>query len=439
MLTPSAKRLRVLVTGAYGFIGSHIVAALIAAGHDVVCAVRGARVDSRFPGLQAIACDMSRDTSFDTWLPRLANIDAVVNCAGILRETRDDRFQTVHVDAPVALYEACVVAEVRRVIQISALGSEDDGEFIASKHRGDERLAALPIDAIILRPSVVYSAHGSYGGTSLLRAMAALPGVIAVPDAAMKPCVQPIAAEDVALAVVAALSQPVSGTEILELIGPAPMSLADYLQTWRRWLGLRAARVWRVPTALVRIACGIGERLGQGPLGETMRTMLEHGNLGQPGALERMREHLNLVPRPLERALAEAPSHTQDRWHARLYFALPALRIALALLWVASGMVGWWLPAGAVTTAAAGGPLSTDASLVLARATASLDLLLGALCLLRWRPRWVLTGMLLMLVGYTAGIGTMWPTHWLDPLGGLMKNLPLMAAIVVLLATEDKR
>lgn len=55
--------MRVLVTGAYGFIGSHIVAALVAADHDVVCAVRGARLDSRFPGLRAVACDMSRDVT----------------------------------------------------------------------------------------------------------------------------------------------------------------------------------------------------------------------------------------------------------------------------------------------------------------------------------------------------------------------------------------
>ncbi|ULU25885.1 DoxX-like family protein [Dyella terrae] len=431
--------MRVLVTGAYGFIGSHIVAALVAADHDVVCAVRGARLDSRFPGLRAVACDMSRDVTPEVWLPRLDGIDAVVNCAGILREQRGDRFDTVHVQAPVALYQACLHAGVQRVVQISALGHADDGEFIASKHRGDEQLASMPLDATILRPSLVYSAHGSYGGTSLLRAMAALPGVIVVPRAAVAPCVQPIAAEDVALAVVASLARATQSVEILELVGPKAMGLAEYLQDWRRWLGLRAARLWLVPTALVRVACRVGERLGQGPLGETMQRMLEHGNLGQAGALERMHERLGLSPRTLQRALAESPSHVQDRWHARLYLALPLLRVTLALLWLASGVIGWMLSSDTVAASAQGGPLSPEATLMLARATATLDLLLGALCLLRWRPRLVLGGMLLMLLGYTIGIGMLWPMHWLDPLGGLLKNVPLMAAIAVLLLTEEKR
>ncbi|WP_426701798.1 DoxX-like family protein [Rhodanobacter sp. Col0626] len=65
--------------------------------------------------------------------------------------------------------------------------------------------------------------------------------------------------------------------------------------------------------------------------------------------------------------------------------------------------------------------------------------MLGVLCLLRWRPRVVLTLMLAMLVGYTLGIGILWPAHWLDPLGGLLKNLPLFGALVILLVTEERR
>src|SRR6476659_4142868 len=119
--------MRVLVTGANGFIGARVVAGLRDAGHAVVAAQRLALA------ADAIACDFARDIAAETWKPRLAGIDAVVNCAGILRETSGDTFARVHVDAPLALFRACAATGVRRVIQLSALGEAEDGEFIASK------------------------------------------------------------------------------------------------------------------------------------------------------------------------------------------------------------------------------------------------------------------------------------------------------------------
>lgn len=429
--------MRVLVTGAFGFIGSHIVAALVAGGHEVVCAARGARVDRRFPGIAAVACDMARDTREEDWRPHLAGIDAVVNCAGILRERRGEAFEDVHVRAPLALFRACATTGVRRVVQISAIGSPEDDAFVASKHRCDAGLAHLDLDWTVLRPSLVYSARGSYGGTSLLRALAALPGVLLLPGSGAQR-LQPVAAEDVGAAVVAALGRPEASRQVFELVGPDVLALRDYLRSWRRWLGLGPARVLHVPPALVRIATACGEWLGRGPLGETMRRMLERGNVGAAGAWEHARDRLGVAARPLTRALAEAPAQVQDRWHARLYLWLPLLRVSLALLWIASGLVGLLLPAGDVRAATSGidAPAGTLAA---ARIGGALDLALGALCLVRWRPRLVLGAMLLMLAGYTLGIGVLWPQHWLDPFGGLLKNLPLAAALAALLAVEERR
>jgi uncharacterized protein YbjT (DUF2867 family) len=430
--------MHVLVTGAYGFIGAHIVAALTAAGHEVVCAVRDARIDARFPEHRAIACDMAHDVRSEIWLPRLAGIEAVVNCAGILRERGADTYAAVHEQAPLALFHACVQAGVRRVIQVSALGHADDGEFIASKHRGDAALMALDLDWLVLRPSLVYSARGSYGGSSLLRGLAGLPGLLPLPGHGGQP-LQPIAAEDVGAAVVAALARPQVVRDVLELVGPSVLSLRDYLLAWRRWLGFGRAYTLAVPAPLVRLACMLGEHLSDGPLGNTMARMLERGNVGAAAASARLSERLGLAPRSLQRALAETPSHVQDRWHARLYFCLPLLRVSMALLWLGSGVVGWLTPTSDVIAAAPGSSLSAGSLLALARATASADLLLGALCLLRWRPRLVLGLMLAMLLGYTFGIGIAWPVHWLDPLGGLLKNLPLIAVLAILLVTEERR
>lgn len=430
--------MRVLVTGAYGFIGAHIVAALTAANYEVVCAVRGARVDSRFPGLKAVPCDLARDIQEEDWLPRLVGIGAVVNAAGILRESAKDTFAAVHEQAPMALFRACRQAGIRRVIQISALGDPSDGEFIASKYRGDSALAGLDLDWVILRPSLVYSARGSYGGTSLLRALAALPALLPLPSHGEQ-LLQPIAAEDVGLAVVAAIATPTGLREVVELVGPQVLSLHDYLLAWRRWLGFAPPRIIAVPSALVRIGALLGERMGDGPLGQTMARMLERGNVGAAGASARLQKLLRVTPRPLLRALDEAPSQVQDRWHARLYFLLPALRVSIALLWLGSGIVGWLTPMADIIAVTPDSTLPPAALVALARLTGSADLLLGVLCLLRWRPRIVLSLMLVMLFGYTVGIGSLWPVHWLDPYGGLLKNVPLMAALAILLATDDRR
>ena len=430
--------MRVLVTGAYGFIGAHISAALTEAGHEVICAVRSARVDARFPGLKAIACDMAKDVSIQDWLPRLAGIDAVVNCAGILRQSTAQTFRAVHEQAPLALFRACVQLAIRRVIQISALGDATDGDFIGSKHRCDNALADLDLDWLILRPSLVYSARGSYGGTSLLRGLCALPWMLPLPKKGDQR-VQPVAAEDVGKAVAAALAAPATARQTLELVGPQILSLRDYLLHWRRWLGFAPAHVVTTPGWLFMLAAACGERFGNGPLGLTMARMLERGNIGSAGSLQHLRDNLGVTPKPLARVLDESPSHVQDRWHARLYFLLPVLRIAVALLWLLSGVVGWLLPAQVITQAAPHNTMPAAAVIALARATATADLLLGVPCLLRWRPRLVLSLMLLMVCSYTVGIGILWPLHWLDPLGGLLKNLPLLVVLPILLATDERR
>ncbi|HTV83854.1 MAG TPA: SDR family oxidoreductase [Dyella sp.] len=430
--------MRVMVVGAYGFIGAHIVAALTAAGHEVTCAVRGARIDSRFPGLKAIACDMARDTRVSDWLPRLEHIDAVVNCAGILREDGANTFRAVHEDAPLALFRACEQRGIRRAIQISALGDPADGEFIASKHRGDAALSKLALDWLILRPSLVYSAYGSYGGTSLLRALASLPWVLPLPGKGEQP-LQPVSANDVGAAVAAALATPACARQVIEVVGPQVMPLRDYLLAWRHWFGFATPRIWNVSPVWVRIAAAIGERIGRGPLGQTISRMLDRGSVGSVGALAQMRDSLGLAPQPLAQVLRASPSHVQDRWHARLYFLLPLLRVSVALLWLGSGIVGWWLPETDVVPAASGHAIAPHLALWLARTTATADLLLGALCLLRWHWRWVLSLMLAMLLGYTVGIGTLWPAHWLDPFGGLLKNLPLIVALTMLIATDERR
>jgi len=211
----------------------------------------------------------------------------------------------LHVQGPLALAKACVDAGIRRFVQVSALGVPEDGRFIASKHAFDDALLALPLDAVVLRPSVVYAAAGSYGGTSLLRALAAFPGAQWLPGDGRWP-IQPVAAEDLAELVVAAAGGDATG--MFEVGGPSPMPLADYQAAWRRWLRIPGVRRVHVPISFVALQVWLWERLGSGPIGETMWRMLQRGNTTHEGAHARLHGQFGIAPRSLDEVLARYPA-----------------------------------------------------------------------------------------------------------------------------------
>lgn len=420
----------VLLLGAGGFIGAHLAAALQQAGWCVRHGVREAAPPDR------VRIDLMHWTSESDWLPLLEGVDAVVNAAGILRERAGQRFERIHHEAPLALARACVAAGVRDFVQVSALGEDGDGDFIASKHRFDRALAALPLRSVVLRPSVVYSTRGSYGGTSLLRALAALPGVLPLPgDGCWR--MQPMAAEDLGELVVRALDSEVQGS--FEVGGPEPITLRDYLRRWRAWLRLPPAIEVAVPVALVSAAVWCGERLGAGPMGETIWRMLRRGNVTSRGAWQQLQQAFGFAPRALDEVLAARPSQVQDRWHAQLHLLVPLLRFAVVLVFLVSAWVGFATPAATIEAMLEGSLLQSLAPVALARASAGFDLLLGLALALGWRPRLVVAMMLALVLGYTLAFGLALPAAWLDPLGGLLKNLVFIPALMLLWVLLDRR
>ena len=428
--------MRVLLTGAGGFIGSQVLTSLTKAGHEVVACTRSGSMKPA-GAIQSIACDFARDIDPQTWLPRLSGVEAVVNCAGILRECGADRFEQVHVETPLALFRACVIAGVRRVIQVSALGQPADTEFIASKHRADAKLAQLDLDWVVLRPSIVYSPDGSYGGTSLLRAMAALPGIIFVPGDGRQ-SIAPVSGPDLSTLIVQLLAVGTDSRRTFEVVGPETMSLESYLKTWRRWLGFREPRVIAVPSDLVAVAAWLGERFSTGPLGMTMYRMLMVGSTAEPATNAANSNSVGWRPRSLDEVLLECPSFVQDRWHARLYLPAVALRIALGFVWVASAVVGFVTPQQQIR-AILGAAGVVSGGVALDYFASGVDLILGVLLLIGWKVPATGLLMLLCLLVYTLFVGIALPSMWWEPFGGLLKNIALMPAVLVMMAVAGRK
>ena len=422
----------VLVLGGGGFIAGFIVAALRRAGHTVICAVPHPQADA--PDQRP--CDLTTIVHAHDAIDLLEGVDAVVNAAGILRETRGRPFDAVHYHGPLAVAQACVDKGIRNFVQVSALGTENDGAFITSKHRLDAALLTMDLDAVVLRPSVVYSTRGSYGGTSALRAHAAWPGVLLIPGTGEYE-IQPVAAEDLAGTVVGALQTPVSGS--FDVVGPEVITLGDYLRSWRSWLGFGRAMEMRIPERLVTFAAHAAEMLGRGPMGTTTWGMLINGNTAEPAAHARLESELGIAPRALRSVMESDPSQVQDRWHARLHALAPVLQIGLVMLMFLSALAGFLTSEEEIRSLVRGTAMESVYPVALARVAAITDLILG-LALMLFGPRTLVMAATFSLVAvYTAVFGILLPDLWLEPLGGMAKNLVVLPAIAALWVLGDKR
>ena len=107
--------MHILLTGATGFIGQTLHAALRAAGHQVHAGVSPRSAQAKLQPDQ-VPMDFARDTTPEAWLPRLQGMDAVVNAVGVLRDSPARPIDAVHQHTPCALFQACARAGVRRVV-----------------------------------------------------------------------------------------------------------------------------------------------------------------------------------------------------------------------------------------------------------------------------------------------------------------------------------
>jgi uncharacterized protein YbjT (DUF2867 family) len=432
--------MRVLVTGAYGLIGAACLTRLHRDGHALVGA--GRRIEEaqrRFPFADWRAADFNRLTTPEAWLDVIADVDAVVNCVGVLQDGVRDDVRRVQLDATVALFEACARTGIRRVIHISAVGATAAGptEFARSKGAAEDRLAALDLDWVILRPALVLSPM-AYGGTAMLRALAALPGIVAIVGADSR--LQVVASDDVARTVAFCLAPGAPARVRWDLAHPQLLTLAEIVAALRQWLGLRSARIVCIPPFLGRVIAGTADVLGwlgwRSPARSTALVMLAAGVVGEPAPWIAA---TGRAPMSLAQILAAQPASVQDRWFARLYPLKPLAIAGLALFWLASGIIGL----GPGRTAAMA--LLSDAGVpnpiaAVAEIGGSLaDIALGIAVTMRASARAALYGMLVVTGLYVVAASVLVPGLWLDPLGPLVKALPVVLASLFTLAILDER
>jgi uncharacterized protein YbjT (DUF2867 family) len=421
----------VLITGATGFIGSHVAAALADAGHEVRCAVRVCPprgMDSRFA---CVPADYTRDFDPGVWQRRLAGIDVTINAVGILREQGVQTFEALHDRAPRALFLACATAGVK-VVQISALGADDQAssKYHLSKKAADDALLASSNKAIVVQPSLVYGP----GGTSarLFNMMASLP-LIPLPGGGRQ-AIQPIHIDDLTQAVVQLVETERYLGQRVPLVGPEPLTLRRYLDELRRALGLGPAKFMHIPAALVDITAQIGQLSGRGLLDVDTWKMLQRGNTADPRAT---RQLLGREPKPVSEFTAWGAREL--RLSGLMEWLELVLRVSLAAVWLVAGVVSMGVyPVEDSYAMLARVGISGGLAPIALYGAAAMDIAfgLGTLFLRQRKLLWIAQVTLIVL--YTITITFYLPEFWLHPFGPLIKNLPILAIILLLYELEKR-
>ncbi len=399
--------MRVLIAGATGFIGARLAAALRARGHEVCGAARP-------------AADYSRALNPEEWTGLVAGMEVVVNAVGILRERGPQTFNALHDTAPRALFRACQAGGVRKVVQISALGADDAARsrFHRSKKRADDFLATLALDWVIVQPSLVFGPGGA--SARWFAMLAALPWVPLPGVGAQR--VQPVHIDDLTELLVRVVEDGSIRQTTIAAVGPRSVRLREWLGQLREQMGLAPARFVRVPLRMV-------------PLDRETLGMLERGNTAPADGIAAA---LGRRPRDIGEFIVDGE---QTALRARLDWLLPLLRGSIALVWIWSGVVS--LGAYPVSESLAlldragiRGALGPPALY----GAAALDLAFGvATLLMRRGRRWLWRAQLTTIVAYSAIVALRLPELWLHPFGPLIKNLPMLAAIALLLQLEERR
>jgi uncharacterized protein YbjT (DUF2867 family) len=430
--------LRILLIGASGLIGSAVAARLARDGHEIVAVGRGGGPAARrVPVDRWVRLDLRDATAPEAWLPHLAGVDAVVNCAGVLQDSSRDSPSRIHRDMPAALWRACEAAGVRRAIHFSALGVDRGGltAFSTTKREGEAALEASGLDWVILRPSVVVG-RAAYGGSALFRALASLP---VFPSPSEAGAVDVVQLDDVA-ETVARLIEPGAASRLaLDLAGPDRLAFAEVVGAYRRWLGWAPARRFAAPAWLMGIAYRAGDLIAwlgwRPPIRTTPGREIRRGATGDNRA---WREATGIEPQSLAAALAANPASVQERWFSRLYLLKPLALGTFALFWLLTGLISLgpgYQRAAYYMQVGGGGPLSEPS--VVAGALADIAVALG----IAWRPttKLALWAALGLSAFYIVAGTILLPALWADPLGPMMKIWPILALNLLCLAILDER
>lgn len=288
----------VAVVGATGFVGRAVVARLSEAGTSVIAISRTGRRLAEWPSnVSTRAADVATGRNVTA---ALEGAEAVVHLVAIPRESRGRTFAEVNVRGTQRVVEAAIEAGIRRVVHLSVLGVADDPKlrYLYSKWLGERVVRDSELDWVVLRPSLMFGPGDGFFRLVRTTLKWWSPGVVAIPGSG-DTRFQPLAVDDLAIAVERSLADADRAHQVYEIGGPDWVTYREIVEEVQRVTGMRRLKL-PMPIRLISGLTAVTDRiLPVFPVSHDQIASLQRPNFTDRDAFERA---FGVTPRPMDLA-----------------------------------------------------------------------------------------------------------------------------------------
>ncbi|MBB4257901.1 MULTISPECIES: SDR family oxidoreductase [unclassified Bradyrhizobium] len=434
----------ILVLGASGLIGRFVTDDLRARGFRALGVARSLSPAQKTSALDIELPILSLDATVLTRLLREHAVDVVVNCLGVLQDGPGSDTGAVHRDFVARLLAAITDSgRAIRLVHISIPGAAeaDRTAFARTKREAERLIAASGIAHAVLRPGFVV-APSAYGGSAMLRALAALP--LDLPDKEMATPFQPVSVEDISATIAWLTVRDIDDAAVKavswDLMQAEPVTMAGVIKQFRLAFGTAAWPPVAMPSFVLDLGAKIGDLanfLGwMPPMRSTAIAELRRGVRGDPSAWIAA---AGIAPKTLVDMIGRHPATVQDKWFARLFLVKPLIFASLVVFWLVSGFIALFVSyraAAGILTAHDFPPALVDPITI---GTSLMDMSIGAMIAFRRTAATGLVAGITASLGYMFGAAVLTPDLWIEPLGALVKTGPAIVLMLVALLMLDNR
>jgi NADH dehydrogenase len=268
--------MKTLVVGGSGFVGSHLCRELKERGHSVTALSRSPG-DGNLP--TGVAKTMGNVTAYDSIVEAFDGMDVVVNLVALSPLFKpsggDEMHDRVHRQGTENVVRACEEHDVPRLVQMSALGADPNGDtaYIRAKGSAEEIVTDSSLDWVIFRPSVVFGDGGEF--VSFTKKLAP-PYVTPLPGGG-KTRFQPIWVGDLVPMLADACEDDEHSGKTYEIGGPEKLTLAAVAKAIHGAAG-RSVTVVPVPMALAGVGLSVAGKVPGFPMGADQYRSLKFDN-----------------------------------------------------------------------------------------------------------------------------------------------------------------